>query len=134
LAASSEVTFKSSRSIAVNDYLALSTVQAGGCVQTTLRTLVAQELSGRAQSVSVDAGSAPPPPTGGNPAVAFAATASAKINGQNTPVAQGTVVIFFRGRCEMVVTSIGLAGQSFPPDLVSTLVSTVAGRANTVPT
>jgi len=130
VAASSETTFKATRADAVNDYLAVSTVPAGRCVQTALQKLVERELSGIAESVSVDAGSVEPPPTGGNPGVAFNATVNAQINGQKTPIAQGTVVIFFRGRKEMVVTSLGLGDQSFPPDLFTNLLSAVAGRAN----
>ena len=130
LAASSEITFKSKSADAVKDYVSISTVQAGGCVQTALRSLVERVLAGRAQSVSVDAGSVQPPPTAGNPGVGFSAKATAKINGQETSVAQGTVAVFFRGRKEMVVTSLGLGEQSFPPDLFTNLVSVVADRAN----
>jgi hypothetical protein len=124
------VTFKSKRADAVKDYVSVSTVEAGGCVQNAVQRLVERELAGRAQSVSVDAGSVQPPPTAGNPGVGFTARASAKINGQETPIASGSVVIFFRGRKEMVVTSLGLGDQSFPPDLFTNLLSAVADRAN----
>ena len=133
LQAHSDVTVKSGTASVQRDYAAISGPGAAGCIQSVIQTGLSHSFAGKAQS-SVTATSTPPPNAGGNRVVAYLVNATATLQGQTIPAAQGTLVFFTHGRRELLVSGLGLLGESFPPSLLSSLVAVVAERANTTPT
>ncbi|MDP9318454.1 MAG: hypothetical protein M3O94_05140, partial [Actinomycetota bacterium] len=117
-----EVTLWPSPAAAHSAFNALSGPGAAGCIQSTFQSL----LLSNGYRASVTANEVPPPPAGGNPAVAYAETVRAS-NG--TSQFDGTVVFFIHGTASVLINGVSVGGP-FPPDLLSSLVATVAHRVN----
>jgi len=101
-----------------------------GCIQAGLtHEVVATSSFPRGSVPAVAVTQVPPPPTGGAPAAAYMANVSVQSNGQTTPAGQALIVLLASGRSLVDVNTVGLFGHTFPPDLASSLVSTVANRA-----
>ena len=101
---------------------ALRGPDATRCIQSTLQSI----LLSNGLPASVTATEVPPPPAGGNPAVAYAETVRAS-NG--TSQFDATVVFFIHGTASVLINGVSYGGP-FPPDLLSSLVATVADRVN----
>ncbi len=117
-----EVTLWPSPAAAQGAFNALRGPDATRCIQSTLQSLL---LSG-GYPASVTAKEVPPPPTGGDPAVAYAETVRAS-NG--TSHFDGTVVFFTHRKASVLISGISVGGP-FPSHLLSSLVATVTARVN----
>ncbi len=117
-----EVTLWPSPAAAQGAFNALSGPDATRCLQLTLQSV----LLSRGYPASVTAKEVPPPPTGRDPAVAYTEVVRAS-NG--TSHFDGTVVFFTHGKASVLISGISVGGP-FPPDLLSSLVATVADRVN----
>jgi len=122
LNAVSEVTVWPSPTAAQSSYAALSGPDAAGCIKSTLGSA----LRSIGLSAAVTAKKVPPPPTGGDPAVAY--TGTIRISNGTRQLAQGSIVFFTHKKSGVLIS--GYSMQPFPANLLSSLVATVAHRVN----
>jgi hypothetical protein len=116
---------ESPSSAAARDTLqALRGPRAVRCIEAATRSAL-QNLRIR---VSVNAKPVKPPPTGGNPAVAYRETV--RLPQGTSPLGQGTVVFFTHGPIGVLIGGLGVGEKAFPPDLLSSIAGSVAARVN----
>ena len=128
--ANSEVFVYSSDAAAQSVYGVVTGPNIPGCIQAGLTEEVEKTSSFPRGSVpKVDVTAVPPPSTGGAPASAYMANVSLQNNGQTTTAGLALFVLLASGRALVDVNTVGLFGHTFPPQLASSLVSTVANRA-----
>jgi hypothetical protein len=119
----SEVTKSPSAAQARDAVKTLRGPGAAGCIESATRSTV--QVGFR---VSVTAKQVRPPSAGGNPAVAYKETVRAAQG--NAKFGQGTVVFFTHGKLGVLIGGLGLGNQSFPSNLLASIVGAVAQRLN----
>jgi hypothetical protein len=122
LNAASEVTVWPSPTAAQSSYAVLSGPDAAGCIKSTLESA----LRGIGLSAAVTGKKVPPPPTGGDSAVAY--TGTIRISNGTRQLAQGSIVFFTHKKVGVLISGYGV--QPFPANLLSSLVATVADRTH----
>jgi hypothetical protein len=120
----SEVTKSPSAGQARDALNALRGPGAAGCIESATRSTV-QRIGFQ---VSVTAKQVRPPSAGGNPAVAYKETVRAAQG--NAKFGQGTVVFFTHGKLGVLIGGLGVGNQSFPSNLLASIVGAAAQRLN----